>query len=113
MHLEIGLADNYQYRGKMKIKVDEKDVFELTEVQKQVIKNDIHEDLFEEDMKRRLHYILTHKYEQCFKRLKEEWEPKLKKSGLKQLPVDDEEYAKLIFSQPGYQSRKQREKSTS
>jgi len=91
----------------MKISVDGKDLFTLSETQKKVIKNDIAEEIFEEDMKRRLHYILTHKYEQCFERLKNEWMPKIKQR-LSSIPTDDEELAEMIFSQKDYKSKSQR-----
>jgi len=51
----------------MKISVDSEDLFTLTETQKKVIMNDVHADAFDADMKRRLQYILMHKYEECFK----------------------------------------------
>ncbi len=92
----------------MKISVDDKELFTLSEVQKKVIKNDIHADEFDSDMKRRLHYILTHKYERCFERLKKEWEPKLR-DRVKSIPTNFDELALLIFSQPDYKCRKTRE----
>jgi len=92
----------------MKISVDNQELFSLSEVQKRVIKNDIHADEFDADMKRRLHYILTHKYEECFKRLKQEWEPKLA-SRVSSVPTNPDELAQLIFSQPDYKCRKTRE----
>ena len=93
----------------MKISVDDKEFFSLSETQKNVIKNDIHEDIFDEDIKRRLQYILTHKYERCFMRLKQEWDLKLKANGVTSIPLDEESYAKLVFAQPNYKSRKVRE----
>lgn len=92
----------------MKISVDNVELFSLSETQKKVIKNDIHEDIFEEDMKRRLNYILTHKYERCLERLKNEWLPKLK-GRVPSIPMDDDALAELIFSQPDYKSKSQRE----
>ena len=92
----------------MKIKVDDQDLFEITDIQKQVIKNDIHEDFFDEDMKTRLEYILMHKYERCLHRLKIEWLPKLQ-SRVDSIPTDDDKLAELIFSQPDYKNRKERE----
>lgn len=94
----------------MKISVDDKELFTLSDVQKRVIQNDIPLEIFDEDMKRRLQYILTHKYEQCFTRLKQEWDPKLAASGVKMIPTDAEEYANLVFSQASYQDRAAREK---
>ena len=92
----------------MKISVDDKELFRLSETQKKVIMNDIHEDIFDEDMKRRLQYILIHKYEQCFERLKKEWEPKLA-SRMQTIPTNKDAFAELVFSQTEYKSRKLRE----
>lgn len=92
----------------MKISVNDIELFTLTPIQKQVIANDINVDLLDEDMKRRLQYILMHKYEQCFKCLKEEWEPKLAKR-MDALPTDADKLAELIFAQEDYKCRKQRE----
>lgn len=91
----------------MKVTVDGQDIFTLTEIQKQVIKNDIRESIFDEDMKRRLIYILQHKYEQCYKRLKEEWEPKLAQT-MESLPTNPDAFAQLVFAQPSYKDREAR-----
>jgi len=93
----------------MKIAVDGIDLFELTDIQKKVIKNDICCDKFDEDVKRRLFYIINHKYEQCFKRLKAEWEPKLAARGVKSLPTDKDEFANLVFAQEDYKDRAARD----
>lgn len=93
----------------MKISVNNCDCFELNETQEKVIKNDIHKDLFEEDMKRRLQYILTHKYEECFKRLKAEWEPILIQKGIEMIPTNADKLAELIFSQPEYKCKAKRD----
>ena len=92
----------------MKISVDDKELFSLSETQKKVIMNDIHEDIFQEDMKRRLYYTAIHKYERCFDRLKSEWMPILQ-SRVSAMPTDPEELCKLIFSQSDYKSRKLRD----
>lgn len=99
----------------MKISVTDKsgnsqELFALSEIQCKVICNDIHEDEFDADMKRRLQYILIHKYEQCFKRLKAEWEPKLAQR-MDSMPTDADKLAELIFSQEDYKCRKQREEA--
>ena len=93
----------------MKIKVDNIDLFELTDIQKKVLKNDIKSEIFEEDMKRRLFYIINHKYEQCFKRLKAEWEPKLAAKGLESVPTGKDAFAELVFSQTDYKDRSARD----
>ena len=93
----------------MKIKVNNTELFELTETQKKVIQNEIPSDIFEEDMKRRLKYILMHKYEQCFKKLKSEWEPKLIAQGAKSIPAQPDDFAKLIFGRSDYKDRSARD----
>ena len=93
----------------MKISVDDKELYTLTETQKSVIKNDISSDIFDEDMKRRLNWVLTHKYERCFDRLKKEWEPKLAAAGVESLPTDKDAFAQLVFARPEYKDRKVRE----
>lgn len=90
----------------MQIKVDDQEVFSLSETQMNVIKNDIHEDQFNADMNRRLEWVLTHKYEQCYERLKKEWEPKLAGRGVEYVPTNPDAFAQLVFSQPDYKSRK-------
>ncbi len=92
----------------MKISIDDKELFTLSETQKNVIKNDVNEEIFEEDMKRRVQYILMHKYERCFERLKEEWLPKLKKR-VQSIPTNDDQLAELILSQSDYKNRKLRD----
>jgi hypothetical protein len=96
----------------MKFKVDNEELLELSETQKKVIMNDVTSEEFEADMKRRVVHIVSDKYNNCFKRLKEEWEPKLKQAGVKSIPLDNDEFAKLVFSQPDYMNRSQRETKT-
>jgi hypothetical protein len=93
----------------MKISVDDTELYTLTTTQKNVIKNDINADVFDDDMKRRLKYILTHKYEQCFRRLKAEWEPKLIALGHETIPTDPDAFAQLVFAEPTYKDRKTRD----
>jgi hypothetical protein len=96
----------------MKFKVDNEELLELSETQKKVIMNDIMSEEFEADMKRRVVHIVNEKYNNCFKRLKEEWEPRLNQAGVKSIPLDNDEFAKLVFSQPDYMNRSQRETKT-
>jgi hypothetical protein len=94
----------------MKISIDDKEIFTLSEIQKKVIENDIPSEIFEEDMKRRLKWVLIdEKYSRCMKRLRDEWEPKLAKRGVLMLPTDNDSFANLVFSQTDYKNRSQRE----
>lgn len=93
----------------MKIKFNEENILYVNDTKCKVIMNDIHADEFDADMKRRLKWVLMHKYEQCFKRLKEEWEPKLKENGVKEIPLDNDEFAEMVFQQHNYKDRKTRD----
>jgi len=85
----------------MKISVDDQELFSLSETKKNVLKSEIPSDIFDADMKRRLEWVLTHKYEQCLVRLKSEWDSILK-TRYEMIPSDDEAIAQLIFTQPDY-----------
>ena len=93
----------------MQIHVDGNKVLELNNTKMKVIKNDIHEDEFQADMERRVNWILSHKYERCFEKLKKEWEPKLKAAGVDSIPLDNDAFAELVFAQPDYKDRKKRD----
>lgn len=101
----------------MQVSVDNKPLFELSDTQKKVICNYISSDIFEEDMKRRLHWVLNHLYDQAFIILKKEWVDdldvknncKLHQCGVDSIPTNREKLAELIFSQGEYKCRKMRE----
>ena len=94
----------------MKIKVDEKDILELSSIQEKVIKNDIIDSEFQDDMIRRIKDAIENKYLNCFYRLKEEWDPKLEALGHTMIPTNKDEYAKLVFAQATYKDRSARER---
>ena len=93
----------------MKVTVDGVDIFTLSDTQKKVIKNEIQSEIFDADMKRRIQWVIMHKYDQCFKKLKTEWDTKLVAAGVQSVPTDKDAYAELVFSQPTYMDRSARE----
>ena len=92
----------------MKVTVDGVDILELSKVQEDIIKHEIPSEIFEDDMIRRLKWIVMRKHEQAFKKMKEEWDHKLEKAGVEFIPTNPDEYAKLVFSQPDYQDKDSR-----
>lgn len=92
----------------MKISVNDVELYTLSEVQKKVIKDYVREDIFDEDMKRRLKWVLMHLYDQAFIKLKKEWDTKLVVAGITSIPTDKDAYAQLVFAQPTYKSRLER-----
>jgi hypothetical protein len=94
----------------MKISVNDQEIFTLSGTQKKVIQNDIPSEIFDEDMKRRLKWVLLdEKYNRCMERLRKEWEPKLKAEGISIIPTNDDVFAEMIFARPDYKNRSQRE----
>ena len=92
----------------MKISVNDKVLFTLSDVQKKVVQDSVDSNIFQEDMERRLQWVLIHKYERCFDRLKKEWDSKLAANGVAMIPTDKDAYAQLVFSQPAYKNRAQK-----
>lgn len=93
----------------MKISVNDVELFTLTDTQKFVIENDIPASVLEEDLKQRLQWSLMSKYDACYKRLFNEWFPKLAERGVASIPTDKDAFAQLVFSQPDYRDRSQRD----
>lgn len=91
----------------MKISVNDQELFSLNDTQMGIFAYQIPGDILEEDLKRRLKWILTHKMDEIMKDMKAEWITKLQVNGIKMIPIDNEEFAKLVFSQPNYTPRKQ------
>lgn len=59
--------------------------------------------------KERMSWIIQHKYERCFERIKLQWLPKLEARGINEIPADPDEFAELVFSQPDYKDRDARD----
>jgi hypothetical protein len=107
-HAPVKLSD--KEKQKHIVKVDGVDCFEIDITTKQLLKSDVAKNCCcVEWSKERFKWVLQHKYERCMERLRKEWGKKLTNNGIKELPLDDEEFANLVFSQPEYKNRSQRE----
>lgn len=95
----------------MKVSVDDQELFTLTDFQKQVIKYIVPEEFFDEDMKRRLHWILMHKYEHTFRHMRAHWTDRLKERGMDPDTMSNEEFAERVFAQPDYMNYSLRQKA--
>lgn len=93
----------------MKISVNDQTLFELNEIQIKVFANQIPNEILEDDLKRRLQWVIMHKYEECFRELENEWKQKFIDEGAKSLPVDKDEFAAMVFAHPDYKDRSARE----
>jgi len=94
----------------MKIKVNDEEILDFPEWKHNVIKNDLMSENYEEDMKRRAKYPWEHKFEQCYKRLQDEWIPKLQDDpSVQSIPADRQAFAEMVMARPDYKNRSQRE----
>ena len=93
----------------MKISVNDQELFTISETQEKVIKYYINSDIYENDMKRRITWVINEIHKEAFKRLKAEWEPKLAAKGIESLPTNKDAFAQLVFSQPEYKDRSARD----
>ena len=86
----------------MKIKIDGKQIMEISDTDKKCLKNDLldPEDWFVK--------ALSGKINKCKKRLMREWIPKLRSKGIS-IPPSDEELVDVILAQPDYKNRVKRE----
>jgi hypothetical protein len=93
----------------MKIYIDDECVLHLNETQLKTFATEINIDSLKKDLKRRVKWILQHKYDRIFERFKKEWEPKLAQSGIESIPLDKDKFAELVFNHPDYKCRKMRD----
>ena len=87
--------------------IDDQEAFRVSPLHKRMIKFSGEQDP-DEYLMARMKWILPHKYERCLERLRLEWEPRLAKQN-KAIPLDDDEFAELVFSQPDYMDRSARD----
>lgn len=59
-------------------------------------------DYEKEELEKRIGWILQHKWKNCVKRLRFSWMPRLEERGIMNVPIDDELFAELVFSQHDY-----------
>lgn len=93
----------------MKLQCNGQDIVSINDNQKKVMCHYLPSSEFEADMQRRVQWVIGHKYEQCLKRFRAEWEAKLKAEGAKSIPVNDDEFCALIFARPDYKDRAARD----
>lgn len=100
----------------MKFFREEKEVYELKEWHKKLIKNDIPEEIFEADMKRRAEYftdrpvswVFEEKIKGCLRRMHAEYDPILKDRAI-DIPKDDESFVGVVVSQLDYKDRSRKD----
>lgn len=88
----------------MKIKIDTKQIMEISGTDKKCLKNDLL------DIEDWIIKAIEGKINKCKKRLIREWQQKLMvDSSVKTIPANEEDFIKLITSHPDYKNRVERE----
>ena len=93
----------------MKISLDDKELMQFSELQKKIFLNEINSEVFHESITQRIKYAFKDYFDQLCKNLRNEWEPKLAARGHEMLPVKMEAFATLVFQQPDYRNKSQRD----
>ena len=96
----------------MKISIDGVPFFEILDIHKKIICDDVNSDIVDADIKRRLQWVIEHKCSFNMERLKNFWVAKFKAEGIESLPTDDLKLAEMIFAHPDYKDAKQRQEES-
>lgn len=98
----------------MLVKLDDEVIFEIDERMLKLIAHDIEDPI--PDIKRRLRWVIEHKCDRCYARMKEEWtkeddsgQSKLSRAGIASIPTNKRDLADLILNHPQYMNRVLRE----
>lgn len=91
----------------MRVLANDEEILNLSDIEKQILCDDIHADNLDADIKRRLAWVINHKIQFNVKRLRDQWLPKLK-DRVEAVPTDDLAFAQLVFSQEDYKDCKTR-----
>lgn len=88
----------------MQVKLDDKVIFEISDVDIKILENDLLD--VQAEIERRLQYIITHKVDQCYRRLHQEWMQKLQQDPLiEAVPLKREDFVKYVMALPDYKNR--------
>lgn len=91
----------------MIIKADDREILNIDEMTKKLISDDVNRDIIDQDIIRRIKWIVQHKAEFNYQRLKKQWVPKLKNRNIS-IPKNPKALATVIFAQPDYKDAKTR-----
>jgi len=94
----------------MKIKIDDRVIFELDDIKKAIFKDIIFEEDFESEIERLVKWVLEHNLSNITRSLREKWMPLLGEMGIDSIPTSDEGFARVIFKHKSYKNRSKRDK---
>ena len=83
------------------VSVNGEPVLKISAHKKRVICDSIHEDMLEEDLNRRIRWVIDAKYNACLNRMVSRWLPILQ-SRYDTLPTNIDNLVNIIYEQPDY-----------
>lgn len=89
----------------MKFFIDDKEIFELSPTQMNLLRHLIPAHQVEDHITGLVQYIVGQKLRDSAIKLFEEWKPKMFAEGIKEVPLADLDLAELIFKRPDYITR--------
>ena len=94
----------------MQVKLDNEVIFEIDDRMVKLLAHDLLDPIGE--IKRRLRYIIEHKCDQSYERMKAEYMPKFEVDpSITTIPSKKTTLADFIMAHPSYKNRSQREKN--
>lgn len=82
----------------MEVKVNGKVVLALEEWKEKVIQHDIPTEIFQEDMERRVRWVVEHHFERCFNKFYNEClRVVVPERNIKEVPLDWKQFSELMF----------------
>lgn len=92
----------------MQVKLDNEVILEIDQHMLDLLAYDLSN--VNDEIKRRLHWVITHKADQCYERLEKEWLPKLRSNpNIVSIPKSRIDFVNLVKSQQDYKNREQRD----
>lgn len=93
----------------MQVKLDDEILFEIDERMIALLAHDLEDPI--SDIKRRLHWVIEHKCDQCLSRMEKEYRVVLEEDpSIEFLPKDKRALCDMILKHPRYKNRATREK---
>jgi len=92
----------------MDVYLDQEKLFTISEADLKLLAHDLEDPVAE--IKRRLEYIISHKCEQCYKRMRDEWLSRFERTKeVASVPIDRDSFIDLVVNHIEYKNRVQRD----
>ncbi len=90
----------------MKINVDGQELLEIGERDMEVLKYVLVSEFLDDDLKRRIKWVVEHKIERCYERFKDDWMVKLEEDpAVTSIPINVKDLFDMVKVRPDYKDR--------